>query len=173
MQVNYSKLVGIDDQALDIEWIEQPQNMLKVTHMTADRRLEMDRAADALDLVMAELDKKIRSDPAAYKLEKVTDTSVKNAVIRQPEYQEAKEEHLNAKYEYELSKGVVEAVGQKKSALEGLVKLFMNQYFAGPSVPRDLQTELLNKKREEEQAKRTNKGIAGKLKRRRSKNEED
>jgi|AntDeeMinimDraft_5_1070356.scaffolds.fasta_scaffold06636_5 hypothetical protein len=172
MEINYSKLVSIDDQALDIEWLEQSRNMLKVTHMSADRRAEMDKVADALDLEFAVLDKKVRANPEKYELDKVTDAIVKNAIVREESYIAAKQEYLNAKYEYDLSKGAVQAMEQKKSALEGLVKLFMNQYFAGPSVPRDLQAELLNKRKEQEQQKTINKGITNKLKRRKTKNED-
>jgi len=169
--MNYEKLVKIDNEALDIEWVQQPSNMMKATTTTANARLEMDKAADALDLVYAELDKKIRSDPDKYGLDKVTDNSVKNAIIREEEYQDAKAEALNAKYDYEIAKGFVQSMEQKKSALEGLVKLFINSYFAGPSIPRDLSRELLEKKTKEERSKKTNAGVSRKLKRRRQQDE--
>ena len=52
------------------------------------------------------------------------------------------------------------AIDQKKSALENLVKLHGQMYFAGPSIPRDLDKEW--EKREKE--KRVSDGIQARRK---------
>lgn len=164
--MDYSEKIRIDEEALDLEWLDQPQRMLEITQLLADAKANMDDAADALDLEVAELDKKIRSNPEKYDLEKTTDKVVENAIIRQKSYIDAKREYLDARYEYDVAKGAVQAFEQRKSALENLVKLHGQEYFAGPRVPRDLPKERKNKvQKDKEASKKLKSGIAKKLKR--------
>ena len=53
-------------------------------------------------------------------------------------YKKANEEFLNAKYEVDVAQAAVVAMSQRKDALENLVRLHGQQYFAGPKVPHDI-----------------------------------
>ena len=159
--MNYEKDILIDETALDVEWLEQPRLMMKYTRYAADTRQEMDLARENLDLVRAELDKKIRNDPDRYDLVKITEGAVTNTIIAQPAYKDAMERFLVTKYEYEVAQGAVRAFDQRKSALENLVRLHGQQYFAGPSVPRDLSKEWEQREKE----RRINQSIGSKIKR--------
>jgi hypothetical protein len=53
-----------------------------------------------------------------------------------------------------MAQAAVNAFEQRKSALENLVRLFGQSYFAGPKMPRDLHWE------KEEKEKSVNSGIA-------------
>ena len=48
---------------------------------------------------------------------------------------------FHTKYESDMAKGAVRALESKKDALENLVKLHGQQYFAGPKMPRDISWE--------------------------------
>lgn len=159
--MDYKTDLKIDETALDVEWLNQPSLLAKYTKIAAQARLDMDTAKDYLDYKKAELDKNIRKNPDKYGVEKVTEGAIASAIVLDDEYKEAQEELNNCRYEYDMVRGMVEAFEQRKSALENLVKLFNSNYFAGPTVPRDLSQKALDFER----GKELNKSIATKMKR--------
>jgi hypothetical protein len=157
MKMNYEDDIRIDPSALDVEWLGQAELMIKYTRNAAQARMELDQAKQALDIIRAGLDKDIRELPKQYGIEKVTDKAVESTIITLTEYQEAFQEYLDTKYEADMAQGSVQAFQQRKDALQELVRLHGQSYFAGPSIPRDLVWE------QEAFKKKTNAGIASKL----------
>jgi hypothetical protein len=155
--MNYEKDIEIDENSLDIEWLNQPSLMLKYTRHSARMRMELDLAKQNLDIAKAESDKAIRGNPEKYGIEKVTEAVIANAILIHPKYQQAYTDYLTAKFEVDMAQGAVGAFEQRKSALENLVRLHGQQYFAGPKIPRDLTWERAEKQ------KSSNESIAGKL----------
>jgi hypothetical protein len=139
--MDYEKDTSIDERGLDVEWLRQPQLMAQYGKHAAKCKLDMDYTKEDLDVVKAQLDRDIRAFPDNYGLGKLTETIVSNTIIIQPEYKDASKQYLDAKYEYDMAMAAVRAIDQKKTALENLVRLHGQQYFAGPSVPRDLSKE--------------------------------
>lgn len=146
--MNYEKDVYIDESSLDVEWLNQPRLMMQYGRHASETKLEADKAKERVEVVRAELDRDIRSDPEKYDLSKITETVVQNTITLQDEYQEAYNTYLEAKYEFDMALNAVRAIDQKKAALENLVRLHGQQYFAGPSVPRDLSKEWEEKERQ-------------------------
>ncbi len=161
----YEHDISIDESALDVEWLNQPTLMLKYGRVAAQTGKEMDVAKDQLEIVRAQLDKAIRLNPEEFYIGKLTEPLIDHTIKTQPEYQDASTKYIEAKYEAELAKFAVRAFDQRKSALEALVRLHGQQYFAGPSVPRDLSKEWERKAKRE----RVDNGIATKMARRRAK----
>ena len=159
--MDYEKDIRIDETALDIEWLEQPRLFMQYARHSAEASRDLDKAKENLDIVKAEIDLKIRSNPEKYGLEKVTETAIQNTILTNKQYQETNQAMLDARYEAEMAKGAVRAMEQRKDALENLVRLHGQQYFAGPKVPRDLTWE------RQERQKRVDAGVAGKMMRRR------
>lgn len=145
--MDYENEIFIDANSLDVEWLVQPELMLKYGKNEADCERTMDLTKEKLDLVKADLDKNIRESPDSFGITKITETVVSNTILMQDEYKEMYQAYLDAKYEHNVAKAAVRAFVQRKEALENLVKLHGQQYFAGPKVPRDLTAER-NKKRE-------------------------
>jgi len=142
---NYESDMYIDENALDVELLEQPALMMKYSKMLAELKRDRDLEKENLDLTRAELDKAIRADPAFFDIVKITETVITNTIITLKAYKAAMKEYLDTKFEVDVCQGVVSAIEQRKSALEYLVKLHGQQYFAGPSTPHDL-TEARAKK---------------------------
>jgi len=159
--MDYEQDLTIDDSALDIEWLEQPRLMMKYIRYASQTSRDLDKAKENLDIVKAEMDLKIRSNPEKYGLEKITEAAIQNTILTSKQYQEVNQTMLDARYEAEMAKGAVRAMEQRKDALENLVRLHGQQYFAGPKVPRDLTWE------RQERQKKVDAGIAGKMMRRR------
>jgi len=135
----FKEELAIDPNALDVEWVEQPTQFFNVAEQAAEARREVDRAKLALEVTEATLDNDIRSNPAKYGLPKVTETALKSAMHLTEEYQEAQKALSEAQYEKAMLDAATQAWDQRKRALENLVSLHGQSYFAGPSVPRTLK----------------------------------
>lgn len=150
----------ISPQDLDVEWLEQPKLMMKYTKKLAELREKRDLVKEELELTRAELDREIRESPEDFGLEKINNDVVANTILTVEDYQKGSKKLIRTNYEVNVMAGIVQAVEQRKQALENLVKLHGQQYFAGPAVPRNLKEELENRHAS------VKKGIANKLKRR-------
>mgnify|MGYP006921285780 CR=1 FL=1 len=158
--MNYEQDIRIDENALDIEWLDQPQLMIKYAIHAAKAKLERDRKSVELDLVKADLDRRIRTKPEKFGIAKITEAAVTNTILGHSEYKEIQDEYMQLKYEADIAQAAVNAFDARKTALENMVKLHGQQYFAGPRVPRELSRE-----REIRQSK-VDSNIASKLQRR-------
>jgi len=145
MEIDPRKDLEIDQFHLDREWMEQAGKYQRYAQLEAEAEHRKDKAKAQLDLVMAELDFKVRSNPQAYELkDKPNNDQVASMIVKQPEYQERQAAYFDAKREYNEMDAVVEAMGHKKQALENLVKLKLSGYFAEPKVPREEQDRTTN-----------------------------
>lgn len=161
--MDYKDDIAINEDSLDTEWLNQPRLTYKYSKVLANLEKAKDKAKENVDFVKATIDKDIRLNPEKYDITKITESVVMNAILLHSEYKEAMDLYLEAKFEMKVAFGVVNALQDKKVALENLVKLHGQQYFAGPSVPRDLSKEWEAKQKE----KQTNANVASKMRRRR------
>lgn len=160
--IDYESDVEIDETSLDVECLEQASLMMKYCRNSAKCEKERDLSKEALGLIKAELDKKIRTNPANYELEKVTESAIAAVILQSEEYKEANADYLEKCFEFNVASGAVKAVDQRKKMLELLVQLHGQSYFAGPRVPRDLSSE---RKEKEKRSNQIQSGIARKLQR--------
>jgi len=133
--------IEIDPTALDVEWCKQASLFGEYCETQAIARDKVDRIKEALEVKAAALGLKIRSNPASFGLEKITEASVQATIILDKDYAFTSESLANARYEYDVMSAAVRALDQKKAALENLVRLQGQNYFAGPSAPRNLSEE--------------------------------
>ncbi len=160
--MNFETDIKIDETALDVECLEQPRLMMQYGQLVAEKERQLAKAKTNMEVVKAELDKDIRSDPAAYDIPKITETVVAGVIYLSPEYQDAEKTVREATYEWKVAKAAVEAIQQKKDMLEALIRLHGQQYFAGPKIPRDLHEEWVIK----EKTKKGNEAVAASMRRR-------
>lgn len=140
-ELNYDDDINIDQSALDVEWLRQPKLILKYSQHETECRRDYDKAKADLEIVEAELDKEIRNKPEKFGLDKITETAIKKAIQTSEHYQGAEEKVAEAQYEWNMAQAAVRSIYAKKDALENLVRLFGQQYFAGPKMPRDIDDE--------------------------------
>ena len=145
MTNEYEKDIHIDESSIDTEWLEQPMKMFKYCALAAQTRMDLDKAKEALDIIKAEIDKEVRNSPSDYGLDKVTDKAIESITITQKNYIRVNNEYIQARYENEMVLAAVRAIDQRKDALENLVRLHGQQYFAGPKEPHNI-TQQRNKK---------------------------
>lgn len=145
-------LLDIDRNVLDDEWIAQPKLYFEYAEQLVDARKNLDASKDKLNVLKAELeetaarlDLNIRANPEQYGVDgKITEAVVKNAILLQEEYKVARvscevvqREITELKQEVGILEAFISALGDKKSALENLVKLHGQNYFSSPIINND------------------------------------
>jgi len=158
MGENYRKDLEIDKYQLDDAWVNQPSMFCEWAEKAVEAYFERDKKKEQLDLTRAELDGEIRTDPAKFKIEKITENAVSNAIITHNKYREANEKYLEAIKNAKILDIAREGFDHKKKSLEKLTDLFLSGYWSEPRIKAeakedfsaketDKQRELLNTKR--------------------------
>lgn len=137
----FQKDKEIDPNRLDLECVLQPDRFYRWAEASVEASTEVDRAKLHMDVVKAKLEMECRHKPTDFGLAKATEAGIDAAVKCHPKYLEANEEFIEARRESKLLDAAVNSMEQKKRMLEVLITLHGQQYFAGPSVPRDLVTD--------------------------------
>lgn len=129
----------IDPSALDVECIRQADLFFKWAERSVEAKSDVDRLRLVKDVVEARLQAEVRRKPAKYRIEgRVTEAAVKAAVLKHPKFVKAHDDYLEARETSALLDSAVTALEMKKRMLESLITLHGQNYFAGPSTPRDL-----------------------------------
>jgi hypothetical protein len=82
----------------------------------------------------AELEKRIRQQPQAYDLDKVTDKAVEAVITTDNECRNRLDEQQQAEYEEDILKVFMEAVSDRREELGNLTKLHGQMYWCKPDV---------------------------------------
>lgn len=142
MSRDYTADLEIERDALDEEWLHQPNRYMYYAHQLAEAQRDADLAEEHLDVVRAEVDHEIRKDPESFGLEKVTEAGVKAKLPLQEKYRKALKRYIDCKYEAGLLASAVRAFDQRRAALENLVKLQGQGYFSQPRVSGEDATQM-------------------------------
>jgi hypothetical protein len=167
-EINYKEDVKIDFDNLDLEWVDQPELARRYARHLSSLKREVGRLEEKKKTIRSALINEINRDPAKYTgKDRPNAADIEAAYRTDKEYIETVEELLDAQEEAEYGEHVYNEISfTKKKALEQLVQLYISQYFAGPSVPRNLREEYMKKKEEmEKKQKAVNIGIREKLQR--------
>jgi|GEM_PF-2091359 len=130
------KILDIDPNLLDKEWINQPRFFMRYALQAADARRRYEEAKANLKIVAAEQDQQVRMRAAANE-EKTTEASISAQVIRNSKYWEAEQAVFDAKYHMDVMDAAVEALRHRKDALENLVRLRLSEYYSEPRATSD------------------------------------
>jgi hypothetical protein len=149
--MNYEKDVHIDETSLDVELLEQAPLAIRYGQYWSECKEEFVRAEENVKMVVANLTLEINKDPETFLGEgvKVTDVKIESAVRTHPDYIDAKERWIKAMRvmnDAEIVKNEISFT--RKTALENLVQLHGQNYFAGPKVPRNLAKERYNRQKD-------------------------
>lgn len=126
----------IDPNKLDEEWIHHPKMYHKWAKKSANAKKAVADAKALLDVTEAECAKFIRKNPTKYGVTKATDSAVKSAIVLHPAYRKAIAAYNEAKHEQDVIDAAVKALDHRKAALQDLVFLWGQSYFAGMMKPR-------------------------------------
>jgi len=138
----YDEDLSIDTEALDVEWALQPQLFQKYSRMKALAAKTAKRMHERVKTTRSELVLKAGRGGADLIGVNPTGPNVDAWVRAHPEYRKAKERQIQAEFILDLLDGGVFAFHQRKAALENLVLLMNQEYFAKPKEPRNLPEEI-------------------------------
>jgi len=149
-KLDYEKDMQIDPDALDIEWLEQASLALKYGKHACDLRAEVKRLEEKVKTVRSELIRKANNDPEGCCNKAKPNAADIEAYYRShDDYKSIVAMAQEAEYELEFAElAKNEICYTRKAALENLVTLHGQQYFAGPKVPRDISKEWEAKQRQ-------------------------
>ena len=147
-------MVHIDPLALDKEWLRQGDLVLDACTTQANARKAWEKTKRQLTLHEAELKGFIRATPEEYGLAKITEGGVTSTMEAIASHQIKSDEVIEAHFRYELSKGVVDALENKRDALKDLVKLEGRGYFGDMVASDEEESEAIESiKRQKARAK--------------------
>ncbi len=162
--MSYEKDMRIDETALDIEWLDQVELAMKYGKLYAQAEQDLTTAEEEVKVIRSELIKEANEDPDKYLGEgiKPTGPNIEAYYRTHKRHKDIKQEIIELQYELNMTEVAKNEVSfTRKAALENLVVLHGQQYFAGPKVPRAITSE----REKREQQKRVDKGVGGKLRR--------
>jgi hypothetical protein len=122
----------VDRRALDEQWESQPALFLEYAEKLAEVNAEVDRLKDGVEVVRAQLDSRVRKELAA-SVAKVTEAMVTAAIASDKDMIETLEILREAQKDAAILKAEVQALDQRRSALENLVRLHGQEYYAVPT----------------------------------------
>lgn len=163
--MNFEKDILIDEGALEVEWVNQPALAMSYGVELAKAFRTFQKAEERVKLVKAELTNMLLDDPSEY-LEpdqKPTGPVIEAFYRNHERHKEAKEEWVQAQYDLKIAEIAQKEISTtRKAALQNLVTLHGQNYFAGPSMPRDISFEV---KRKRNDTAETNVRIGKRMKR--------
>jgi len=142
--MNYEEDVKIDHSQLDIEWLEQTSLAMRYGEEFADAKRDVSDAIEKVKIIKAKLVRRANKKP-----DKCLGKGIKATAPVVEAYYRSHADHMAAKedlIEKEHTLTIIEIAKNeisftRKTALENLVKLYNSQYFAGPEMPRELDSE--------------------------------
>jgi hypothetical protein len=139
--LDFDKDVHIDHDALEIEWLRQSELFAKYARELANAEREVKRFDERVKVIRSELILEANKDPEKCLGEgiKPTDPKIEAFYRTHERYLKAKESRIEAEYNRDMIKVAVDASNyHRKPALENLVTLHGQNYFAGPTVPHNV-----------------------------------
>jgi hypothetical protein len=127
----------IDPHQLDTEWLNQPRLFVEWADKLSDAKEAYERAKASRDLVEAQLALRVRQNPKKYGFDKATDKLTEQIVAAHPKLQRYINQVIICLADVDHLKAVVDALHQRKAALENSVQLFAMKYTAMPRLPDD------------------------------------
>jgi len=120
----------IDKDNLDFECLDQPRRFFKWAKKMALQSKEMKRAKRNIAVVRAEVASLVRNEPKLFGLEKVTDAAVVAIIDQHKKVKEAEELFIEVTYEFDIFEAAKWAMTDRKTSIEGLIKLYNEGYFS-------------------------------------------
>jgi len=142
-ELDYEHDIRIDENALDIEWLEQASLAYNYGKHYAECKRRFFEAEERVKIIRSELTKATNEDPeGTCGKAKPIAADVEAYYRMHPSHIKAKNEWIQAQYEMDMAEVAKNEIGfTRKTALENLAKLLGMNYFAGPRTPRNLHEE--------------------------------
>ena len=130
-QLSTDSRFEVDRRLLDKEWEGQPALFLEYAEQLAETNNRVEDLKVGLDRLRAKLDGELREELG--KLGKFTEAMVSNRIMDDEAFQVLQDDLRNEQRKAAILKAEVQALDQRKAALENLVRLHGQEYYAVPT----------------------------------------
>jgi hypothetical protein len=148
--ISFKEDVAIDKYNLEDEWCKQPSLAFKWTALVAEAERKLDKLKTEREICRANLDSEIRKHPITHGLGKVTENAIEGIIVNDDSYKEVSNRYIEAKRHLGIVQAASKAIDHRKQALEGLVKLYLNNYYVQPYVPKEFEDKVTDQSRDEQ-----------------------
>jgi len=130
--------LGVDPLRLDEELIRMPAFIQEISERTAEALRARSVLEDNLKTIMAETANQIRASAE----KKPPEAQVDSLVLTEPDVQNAIKQLEQAKYEYSLWQGLMDAARTKSTSLKTFAELIISGYLTLDSIHAERRHEL-------------------------------
>jgi len=145
-RLKYKKQLKINSYNLEEELIKQPQLYFEWASASVQATKEKEAEKNKLDIIKAEVERKIRSNPEKYGS---TEGAVKNAITLSSKVKRQTKVYLEALANERILSRAETAFQQRKSMLVALVQLNIQLHFAEPSLPKSVKEKKYRSRKDE------------------------
>ena len=124
----------LDETRLDDAWRGHSKHVFAARRKVAALRATVERCKARINITKAQVALEVRKSPEDFDIDKLTEAAVVSAIASNKRVTTAEDKLIDAKFELESWEAAVEALEHRKRALENLVTLHGQGYFADPSL---------------------------------------
>jgi len=135
--VTFHKEAEIDRYNLDEELVRQPQRYYDWALKAARAAEERDQAKHTLEVVRADVEKRIRKNPERYGISDPKESAIKLEIPRHPKVKRYTRKYIQAVYNEKILNEARASFAQRKSMLQALTQLNVQLHFAEVPVGRE------------------------------------
>ena len=123
----------IDRNNLVQEWNDHSEIYGEYARKLADAKFEYEKECAILEVMKADLDKKIRANPEKYEI-KLTENSIKNCITCDKKIIDQNKKILEIKHNTDILQAAIYTFEHRKKALENLVTLLLGNFYSMPKI---------------------------------------
>lgn len=155
--MSYESDLKIDLERLEENLQEQAEFVMDYGKEWAEKTAERDRARENISVIEAELDGYARANWVDISDTKMTEKSILGYVLNEDKRRSAMENLISITEEVNILSVAKSAFDHRKKALEGLVTLFVANYYADPKIAKRDINEVKSTRRKDFQQDELNK----------------
>lgn len=145
--MTFHKESDIDRYNLDEELIRQPQKYYDWALKAAKASEEKEAAKHTLEVVRADVEKRIRKNPERYGISDPKESAIKLEIPRHPKVKRYTRKFIQAAYNERILNEAKTSFAQRKSMLQSLTQLNLQLHFAEVPAPRHFKEGFYERKK--------------------------
>jgi hypothetical protein len=148
MERSYENEVAVNKDELEIDLEKLSSQYLYWSRFDVEAKEEKEKAEQRLEVIKAQVDSDVRTNPAKFGMDKATETAIRNVVVLSAVVQAAESEVIKATKNARLLTSAISSFDKKASALGHLVDLWKNGYYSSKGVSKEMREGIEHKKQD-------------------------
>jgi hypothetical protein len=128
----------VDELTVGEHWHKHADVFADIAEQHAEAKLDLAELEAELEVCEATLDLKIRKDPEKFGIEKIAEAAVKARITIDKKVQELQAEIRQQEHRVNVLSGWIKSLENKRKAMENIVTLRGQSYYAEPRVSQEV-----------------------------------